>query len=74
MAKCKGRFLVIDELSELLDLGENSLKLLALKEGLPLRRRWGVLELELIEWIKSHPVIGKAAGDKLLCRMKQRRR
>jgi hypothetical protein len=64
----------MNELAELLGLREKSLKLLARTEGLPLRRVLGALESELIEWIKTHPVIAKPVADKLLCRMQQRRR
>ena len=55
----------VAELAKLFGLSEESIKRLAKNHGFPLRRLTpyatpGVLESELIRWLKAQPLIGQA--------------
>jgi predicted DNA-binding transcriptional regulator AlpA len=59
------RWLQLPELAKMLGLSEDSLKRLAKKRRLPLRRvspyaTPGMLESELVIWLKQQPLIGEA--------------
>jgi hypothetical protein len=59
------RWLQLAELAKLFGLSEESIKRLAKNHGFPLRRLTpyatpGVLESELIRWLKAQPLIGQA--------------
>ena len=70
------RWLQLEEIAKLFGLSEDSIKRLAKNHGLPLRRVTplatpGVLETELIEWLKSQPLVGPPVRHK---RQRPRRR
>jgi len=70
------RWLQLGEIAKLFGLSEDSIKRLAKNHGLPLRRVTplatpGVLETELIEWLKSQPLVGPPVRHK---RQRPRRR
>ena len=57
-------WLQLAELSELFGLSEESIKRLPKSHGFPLRRLTpyatpGVLESELVHWLKAQPLVGK---------------
>ena len=57
------RWLTLAEIAKMLGLSEESIKRLAKKRGLPLRRVTpyatpGTLETELLEWLKAQPLVG----------------
>lgn len=57
------RWLPLPEVAKLLGLSEESIKRLAKKRGLPLRRvstyaTPGMLESELVAWLKAQPPVG----------------
>ena len=59
------RWLQLAELAKIFGLSEESIKRLAKNRGLPLRRVTpyatpGVLESELVLWLKAQPLIGQA--------------
>jgi hypothetical protein len=63
MTGCTDRWLQLTEIAKLFGLSEDSIKRLAKNHGLPLRRVTplatpGVLETELIEWLKDQPLVG----------------
>jgi hypothetical protein len=63
------RWLSVTELAKLFGLSEESVKRLAKKHGLPLRRVTpyatpGALESELVQWLKAQPRIGQPVRDK----------
>ena len=63
MTTCMDRWLQLRVIARLFGLSEDSIKRLAKNHGLPLRRVTplatpGVLETELIVWLKSQPRIG----------------
>ena len=58
------QWLQLAELSELFGLSEESIKRLAKSHGFPLRRLTpyatpGVLESELVHWLKAQPLVGQ---------------
>jgi hypothetical protein len=63
MMGCTNRWLQLTEIAKLFGLSEDSIKRLAKNHGLPLRRvspfaTPGALEAELVEWLKSQPLVG----------------
>jgi hypothetical protein len=63
------RWLPLAELAKLFGLSEESVKRLAKKHDLPLRRVTpyatpGALESELVEWLKAQPRVGQPVRDK----------
>jgi hypothetical protein len=63
MTTCTDRWLQLRMIARLFGLSEDSIKRLAKNHGLPLRRVTplatpGVLETELIAWLKRQPRIG----------------
>jgi len=70
MTGCTDRWLQLLEIAKLFGLSEDSIKRLAKNHGLPLRRVTplatpGVLETELIKWLKSQPLVGPPVRYKL---------
>ena len=62
-------WLQLTEIAKLFGLSEDSIKRLGKNHGLPLRRvspfaTPGVLESELIEWLKRQPLVGAAVRTK----------
>ncbi len=62
-------WLQLAELSIMFGLSEESIKRLAKKHGFPLRRitpyaKPGVLESELVRWMKAQPLTGRAVRKK----------
>jgi len=60
---CTNRWLQLTEIAKLFGLSEDSIKRLEKDHGLPLRRvspfaAPGTLEAELVEWLKSQPLVG----------------
>ena len=69
MFGCTDRWLQLPEIAKLFGLSEDSIKRLAKNRALPLRRVTplaipGVLETELIEWLKNQPLIGPPVRNK----------
>jgi len=69
MFGCTDRWLQLPEIAKLFGLSEDSIKRLAKNHALPLRRVTplaipGVLETELIEWLKNQPLIGPPVRNK----------
>ena len=65
---CTNRWLQLTEIAKLFGLGEDSIKRLAKNHGLPLRRvspfaTPGALEAELVEWLKSQPLVGPPSAS-----------
>jgi hypothetical protein len=64
MMGCTDRWLQLPEIAKLFGLSEDSIRRLAKNYALPLRRVTplatpGVLETELIAWLKNQPLIGQ---------------
>jgi predicted DNA-binding transcriptional regulator AlpA len=58
------RWLQLTELAQMFGLSEESLKRFAKNHGFPLRRLTpystpGMLESELVEWLKAQPMVGR---------------
>ena len=69
MTGCTDQWLQLGEIAKLFGLSEDSIKRLAKNHGLPLRRITplatpGVLETELIRWLKSQPLVGPPVRHK----------
>ena len=69
MIGCTDRWLQLEEIAKLFGLSEDSIKRLAKNHGLPLRRVTplatpGVLETELVKWLKSRPLVGPPVRHK----------
>jgi hypothetical protein len=63
------RWLSVTDLAKLFGLSEESVKRLAKKHDLPLRRVTpyatpGALESELVEWLKAQPRVGRPVREK----------
>ena len=64
MTRTSDRWIQLGELAELFGLSEESIKRFAKKKGFPLRRLTpyatpGVLESELVHWLKAQPLVGQ---------------
>ena len=69
MMGCLDRWLQLSEIAKLFGLSEDSIKRMARSQALPLRRVTpfampGVLESELVEWLKSQPLFGPPVRPK----------
>jgi predicted DNA-binding transcriptional regulator AlpA len=63
------RWISLPAVAQLLGLSEDSIRRMAKRRGLPLRRispyaTPGVLESELIEWLKLQPLVGQPVRPK----------
>ena len=66
------QWLQLPELAKLFDLSEESIKRVAKNHGFPLRRLTpyatpGVLESELVHWLKAQPLVGNPCSSAWPC-------
>lgn len=70
------RWLSLPEIAKLLGLGEDSIKRLAKRRALPLRRITpyatpGMIESELLAWLKVQPLVGQPVRPNRRSRRRQ---